>query len=138
MVLLRYLKPVKSHLPDPNGPLSADIPPTAIRQANLEVLSVENSKCQDPSTKTRTRGPYGRLTDEQRAQIGKYASENGNAAAVRKFSKELDIPLNESAVRSIKKNYYQELGKSAHQAATWTVKLYNKSPPRRSVVTHCC
>ena len=131
MALLRYLKPVKSHLPDPNGPLSADIPPTAIRQANLEVLSVENSKRQDPSTKTRTQGPYGRLTDEQRAQIGKYVSENGNAAAVRKFSKELDRPLNKSTVRSIKKNYYQELGKKRSPSGNLDSEAITSLPPKK-------
>ena len=90
MALLRYFKPVNGHLPDPSGPLSADVPPSAIRQANLDVLSVEK---QDVSAKTRARGSYGRLTAEQRAQIGKYASENGNAAAVRRFSKTLDRVL---------------------------------------------
>ena len=68
--LLRYFKPVN-------------------RQANLDVLSVEK---RDASAKTRAWGSYGRLTDKQRAKIGKYASENGNAAAVRRFSKELDRP----------------------------------------------
>jgi len=41
MALLRYFKPVNGHLPDPAGPLSAHIPPSTIRQANLDVLSVE-------------------------------------------------------------------------------------------------
>ena len=91
MALLRCFKPVDGHLPDPTGPLSADIPPPAIRQANLDVLAAEK---QDANAKTRARGPYDRLTDRHRAQIGKYASENGNAAAVRKFSKELDRPVN--------------------------------------------
>ena len=84
--------------------LSADILPPAIRQENLDVLSVEK---RDASAKTRARGSYGRLADKQRAQIGKYASKNGNTAAVRRFSKELDRPLSENMVRSIKKNYYQ-------------------------------
>ena len=96
--------PVNSNLPDPAGPLSADIPQPTIRQANLDVFSVGK---RDASAKTWSRGLYGRLADKQRAQIGKYASENRKTAAVRRFSKELDRPLNESTVRSIKKNYYQ-------------------------------
>ena len=84
--------------------LSAVIPPPVIRQVNLDFLLVEK---RDASAKMRARGLYGRLTDKQQAQISKYASENGNAAAVRRFSKELNRPLNGSTVRSIKKNYYQ-------------------------------
>ena len=42
----------------------------ALQQVNLNVLSAEK---RDASAKTRTQGPYGRLTDKQRAQIGKYA-----------------------------------------------------------------
>ena len=128
MALLRYFKPVNSHLPDPAGPLSADIPPPAIRQANLDVLSVEK---RDASAKTRARGSYGRLTDKQRAQIGKYASENGNAAAVRRFSKELDRPLNESTVRSIKKNYYQELGKKRSSGDSLDEAAVTSLPPKK-------
>ena len=68
MALLHYFKPVNSHLPDPTAPLSADIPPPTIRLASLDVLSV---KRRDASTKTRSRGPYGRLTNKQRLQMGK-------------------------------------------------------------------
>ena len=68
MALLRYFKSVNGHLPDPAGPLSDDIPPRVIRQANLNVLSAEK---RDASAKSHTRGPYGRLTDKQRAQISK-------------------------------------------------------------------
>lgn len=62
---------------------------------------------------------YGRLSDKQRAQIGTYASENGNAAGVRRFSKELDGPLKESTVHSIKKTTTKSLGKSSHQMTAW-------------------
>ena len=65
MALLHYFTPVNGHLPDPTGPLSADIPPPAI---HLDVLAAER---QAASTKTRSRGPYSRLTNKQRAQMGK-------------------------------------------------------------------
>ena len=68
MALLHYFKPVNSHLPDPTGQLSADIPPPAICQANLDVLSAER---RGASTKTRCRGPYSRLTNKQRVHMGK-------------------------------------------------------------------
>ena len=43
--------------------------------------------------------------DSLRAQFGRYVLENGNAAAVRRFTKEFDASLTESMVRSLKKNY---------------------------------
>ena len=128
MALLHYFKPVNGHLPDCNGPLSANIPPPAMRQANLDVLSVEK---RGDSAKTWARGSYGQLTNEQRAQIGKYASENGNAATARKFSKELGRPLNKSTVRSIKKNYYQELGKKWSSGDSLDEAAVTSLPPKK-------
>ena len=51
------------------------------------------------------RKPYKKISDTLRAKIGKYALENGNAAASRKFSKEFDSSLSESTVCSLKKSY---------------------------------
>ena len=51
------------------------------------------------------RKPYKKISDSLRAKIAHYALQNGNAAAIRKFSKEFDAPLNESKVRSLKKSY---------------------------------
>ena len=39
----------------------------------------------EPSSKKKTRGPYTMYTPEDRAQIGKYALENGNERARRNF-----------------------------------------------------
>ena len=98
MSLYRYFKPVRK-LPDPNGDLSTTIPPSAIREANKEVvMAVE-------ATEGRKRKPYKKISDSLRAQIGRYALENGNAAAVRRFTKEFDTSLSESTVRSLKKSY---------------------------------
>ena len=47
------------------------------------------------------------FTAEDRAAIGRYASENGNAAAVKKFRATHNI--GESTVRSFKKKYLVEL-----------------------------
>ena len=58
------------------------------------------------STKrARKRKLYKNINDSQRAQIPHHALQNGNAAAVQKFSKEFDTPLNESMVRSLKNSY---------------------------------
>ena len=47
---------------------SVDNSPPAIQQANLDVLAAEK---EDASAKTRAQELYDRLTDRQRAQIGK-------------------------------------------------------------------
>ena len=57
------------------------------------------------ATEGRKRKPYKKISDSLRAQIGRYALENGNAAAVRRFTKEFDTSLSESTVRSLKKSY---------------------------------
>ena len=49
---------------------------------------------------------YVKWTDKQRFDIGKYAAENGNANAVRKFKAEF-ATLTESTVRTFKKKYFQ-------------------------------
>ena len=48
---------------------------------------------------------------ETRANIGRFAAENGNKRAVERFSRELQRPLSESTVRGFKKAYYSELKK---------------------------
>ncbi len=107
MSILRHLKPVgKEHLeqsieptednlPNLNGPLSSDIPPAAIALANDLVRESLKS-----TTKQKTRGPYHKLTAEMRANIGRYACENGVAAAARHFfrCKDLGKPINESTI----------------------------------------
>ena len=58
----------------------------------------------------KNRGVYHKLTPNMRARIGKYASENGVAAAAGHFSRELDKSLNESTVRGLKKAHLAEVG----------------------------
>ena len=54
---------------------------------------------------------YASYTDEDRAKIGKYASENGTTAALKRFRQ--DIPdLGESTVRSFKIRYLAALENS--------------------------
>ena len=51
---------------------------------------------------------YTTFSDKTRAEIGRYAAENGNVAALRKFRS--DIPdLGETMVRLFKKRYHEEL-----------------------------
>ena len=134
MVLLHFFKPVNGHLPDPTSPL-ADIPPPTIHQVNLRRCLVgRETRCQHEDAGL---GLYSWLTDKQRVQIGKYASENGNAAAARRFSKELERPLNKSTNRSIKKTTTKSSGKSGHQVTAWIKCQWQGSHPR-NVAVHCC
>ena len=58
--------------------------------------------------KNNVRGKYILYMDQQRFQKGKYASENGTTASVRKYR--TDFPkINESTVRGFKKHYEEEL-----------------------------
>ena len=50
----------------------------------------------------KARGKYKKYTNEQRFEMGKFASENGPAACVRRF-KTVFPKLNESTVREFKK-----------------------------------
>ena len=56
--------------------------------------------------------------------------QNGNAAAVRKFSKEFDAPLNESIVKSLKKSYVT--AQEAKKRKTGEVDVFLESfPPKK-------
>ena len=56
----------------------------------------------------RRKGLYNTYTHEQRAIIGKHALENGVMAAKRKFSKKLQMDINESTVRCFKETYLKK------------------------------
>ena len=110
MSILQYYKrvsrPTGSTLPNPDGPLSGSIPSRAIAAANLEVRhTIEASKTQ------KKRGAYHTYTPQQRTTIGKHAVENGVLSAKRKYSKKLNIEINESTVRSFKKAYLEEMSR---------------------------
>ena len=124
MSLYRFFKPVTvKKLPDPNGELSATVSPPAIRAANKEVMDME-------ITEHGKRKPYKKINDSLRAKIAQYAIQNGNAAAVRKFSKEFDTPLNESTVRSLKKSYVT--AQEARKRKTGEVDIVLESlPPKK-------
>ena len=78
----------------------------------LSAVAVLADPC-NPSPKRKKRGKYTIYTDQDRAKIGKYASEHGNDRARKKFLK--DFPnLHESTVRNFKKLYLTTL-KEAHK-----------------------
>ena len=74
-----------------------------------------------PAKKKNPRGSYTKYTPKQRADIGKYALENGNERARRHFS--VRFPkLTESTVRNFKKSYKDELDKQRKQLIPQPVK----------------
>ena len=92
MALLRYLQ-FRDSLPDPRGPLSSTIPAQAIAEANHEVQEATSI-----GSKKTERGPYKQYSTSVRAEIGKYASHHGVAAAARYFSKKLNCRVSETTL----------------------------------------
>lgn len=77
-------------------------------EATLEAnKAVENLLTQQNGGK-RKRKPYRRFSDTDRAVIGKYAAEHGNAEAMKRFKQEFP-ELPESTVRSFKIKYNNAL-----------------------------
>ena len=105
MSFYHFLKPL-NRFPDPKGGLSATVPTPAIHQVNKEVEAVLKENATDHGRK---RKPYKKISDELRAKVGKYAAEQGNTVAIRKFSQKFESPLSESTVRSLKKSYLMKL-----------------------------
>ena len=103
MALFHYFQPTVS-LPATQETALGD---TVTQSANAAVLHEVRTK-QPGKCKA-----YTAFTAEQRATIGKYASEHGNAAAVKKFKADFDGgQLGESTVRLFKKRYIEELKSS--------------------------
>ena len=65
-------------LPDPNGPLSSNIPAAAIRDAN-DAHTLSSKQIQHGERK-QSRVSYVKLTPVQHVHIAKYALANGNKA----------------------------------------------------------
>ena len=99
MALLQYLQ-LRDSLPDPRGPLSSTIPAQAIAEVNREVQEATSI-----SSKKTERGPYKQYSASVRAEIGKYASHHGVAAAAQYFSKKLNCRVSKTTVRSIRSSY---------------------------------
>ena len=82
---------------------------------NEVVLSVGDAV--DPNknlSSKRKRGNYNHYSPELRAQIGKYASENGNLRALNHFKAQLPN-LKESMVRTFKQAYQKKLKEMKRQ-----------------------
>ena len=115
MALHHYFK-ISSKLPNPNGPLSESIPSQVIKEAN----EIVKQSTQNGSTKL-SRGTYLKFTPTQQAQAAKYAIENGNQAAIHRYSKEFCTEIKESIPSTWKSKYLNEI-KEHHKA-----RAYDKS-----------
>ena len=65
-------------------------------------------------TSTSKRKPYTKYSADERFKIGKYTSENGPIAVVRKFEKQFPN-MNESTARTFRKKYESELDDAKRQ-----------------------
>ena len=96
MSLLKFFKPINQLPTTKNTGLSEHV----VNEANKAVEKVLNDTEAPPAKKRRK---YTTFNPEDRADIGRYAAENGNAATVRKYG------VGESMVRLFKKKYLDEL-----------------------------
>ncbi|KAB7496792.1 hypothetical protein Anas_01970 [Armadillidium nasatum] len=80
-------------------------PPTPKRKRNRGKNSRGYSKSSSSSYTCGKRGNYVSYSPELRAEIGKYAAEHGNLAAITHFKEKLNIEIPESTVRGLKDKY---------------------------------
>ena len=102
MALLRFLRPLDK---DPVDSLTDDkgrnqTSPTLCKEVHNEICRLVEAKAE------KKRGRYLKISPKEKVAIGKYASENGVASAVKKFK---DKNLKESSVRDWQNAYIKEL-----------------------------
>ena len=109
MAMLHYFSssPRGINLPNPTGPLSSTILSLAIEEANAAVRAT----AEEQGINKRKSGPYLKLSGDIRAQIGKYAGENGVSVAATHFTKVIGTSISVSAVHDCKKAYCKELSR---------------------------
>ena len=73
---------------------------------------------------------YNEYTAEVRAQIGKYAAENGPTRAARYFSERLNLNVPETSARRFKSDYLQRLKSAARDAESVVTSLPTKTRGR--------
>ena len=90
-------------LPEPSGPLSNSVPPTAIKLANAKVS--QQLKAKNDLRGSRSK-PYLMLTPGQRYKIGKRAAEYGVTTTLRYYTRKYwDLPLTETSTQRFKDLY---------------------------------
>ena len=92
------------------------------RDSNLGELDFQGVRDEIARKKSKRKTSYQNYCAEDRFKIGKYASENGATAAVRKFKNSYS-DIKESTVRGFKSNYEEELKKAKQKSRTMTKAL---------------
>ena len=87
----KYFKRIQP-LPDSKGPLSAIISSQQITAINKAVLKSKESH-------RTSRSPYVKVSDTEKAEIARYAVENGNIKAAKQYSRKLGKEIKESTVQ---------------------------------------
>ena len=95
------------------------------RDSNLGELDFQVVQDEIAQKKSKRKTSYQKYSEEDRLKIGKYASENGATAAVRKFKNSYP-DMKESTVRRFKSNYEEELKKAKRQSRPMTKALPEK------------
>ena len=98
MAMFKYLRPLEE-LQSLNGFNSSTVPSKMISEVSKQIKEVVSKE---------RRGEYAKHSEEEKATIGKYASEHEVAKTVRHFKGK---NLKESSVRDWKKAYEKELNK---------------------------
>ena len=102
MALLKYFKREKEGPPD--GKTCPSLTQDDLQAANAHVRKVLDDGADLREVQPKTRGKYN-YTPEQRAQIGKYAAENGPTRAAKHFSQLWKRKVPEPTARRLKAQY---------------------------------
>ena len=110
-------------------PTSRDIglADSTTKKAN-ESVQREPDRQKGEKSLPKKRKAYTTFSAETRADIGKYAAENGNAAALKKFRCDI-TDLGESTVRLFKKRYLEELKKVPHGGTVSSIASRRRGRP---------
>ena len=69
------------------------------------------------------RGSYCKFTPDQQAVIGKYAAMHDNQAAIRHFSKDLEVELKTNSVQTWKRTYQAEVDRRRKAGETGDIRV---------------
>ena len=123
MALYKYLKPVSE-------PISTALTPDSSRK---DSLVANQPPCQvvlvpDKGRGATSRSEYIKLSLEKKAEIGKYASENGVAKAARHYK---DLDVKESSVRDWRDAYLKEIRAKRKEAKPGEEIVVTKLPCKK-------
>ena len=95
------------------------------RDSNIGELDFQVVLDEIAQKKSKGKTSYQKYSEEDWFKIGKYASESGSTAAVRKLKKSCP-DMKENTVRGFKSNYEEELKKTKRQSRPMTKALPEK------------